>query len=67
MWKGGAWGRIRTTDTRIFNPLLYQLSYPGPCILHRAPVGRRKEVRLYGRRKGLSRRSHASSSPAVPG
>ena len=26
----GAWGRIRTTDTRIFNPLLYQLSYPGP-------------------------------------
>ena len=30
-WAGedGAWGRIRTTDTRIFNPLLYQLSYPG--------------------------------------
>lgn len=29
-WKrSGAWGRIRTTDTRIFNPLLYQLSYPG--------------------------------------
>ena len=28
--KDGAWGRIRTTDTRIFNPLLYQLSYPGP-------------------------------------
>jgi hypothetical protein len=27
--KDGAWGRIRTTDTRIFNPLLYQLSYPG--------------------------------------
>ncbi len=26
----GAWGRIRTTDTRIFSPLLYQLSYPGP-------------------------------------
>ena|GEM_PF-6997091 len=25
----GARGRIRTTDTRIFNPLLYQLSYPG--------------------------------------
>lgn len=23
----GAQGRIRTTDTRIFNPLLYQLSY----------------------------------------
>ena len=27
--ESGAWGRIRTTDTRIFNPLLYQLSYPG--------------------------------------
>src|SRR4051812_16793734 len=27
----GAWRRIRTTDTRIFNPLLYQLSYPGLC------------------------------------
>ena len=26
----GAWGRSRTADTRIFNPLLYQLSYPGP-------------------------------------
>jgi len=29
IWRNGAWGRIRTTDTRIFNPLLYQLSYPG--------------------------------------
>ena len=25
----GARRRNRTTDTRIFNPLLYQLSYPG--------------------------------------
>ncbi len=25
----GAQGRNRTTDTRIFNPLLYQLSYLG--------------------------------------
>ena len=25
----GASGRIRTADTRIFNPLLYQLSYRG--------------------------------------
>ena len=33
----GAWGRIRTTDTRIFNPLLYQLSYPGA--LRRAGAG----------------------------
>ncbi len=27
---GGAQGRNRTSDTRIFNPLLYQLSYLGP-------------------------------------
>ncbi len=27
----GAQGRNRTTDTRIFNPLLYQLSYLGVC------------------------------------
>ena len=27
--RNGAWGRNRTSDTRIFNPLLYQLSYPG--------------------------------------
>jgi hypothetical protein len=27
--RSGARRRIRTTDTRIFNPLLYQLSYPG--------------------------------------
>ena len=27
--KGGAQGRIRTTDTRIFSAMLYQLSYLG--------------------------------------
>ncbi len=27
--RNGAQGRNRTTDTRIFNPLLYQLSYLG--------------------------------------
>jgi hypothetical protein len=27
--RNGASGRIRTADTRIFNPLLYQLSYRG--------------------------------------
>jgi hypothetical protein len=27
--RSGARGRNRTNDTRIFNPLLYQLSYPG--------------------------------------
>jgi hypothetical protein len=27
--ENGAQGRIRTTDTRIFSPLLYQLSYLG--------------------------------------
>jgi hypothetical protein len=28
--ENGAQGRDRTTDTRIFSPLLYQLSYLGP-------------------------------------
>ena len=26
-WRDGGQGRNRTTDTRIFSPLLYQLSY----------------------------------------
>ena len=26
--EGGGWGENRTPDTRIFSPLLYQLSYP---------------------------------------
>ena len=29
MGSNGARDRNRTSDTRIFNPLLYQLSYPG--------------------------------------
>ncbi len=29
--KFGGLGRNRTTDTRIFNPLLYQLSYQALC------------------------------------
>ena len=29
----GAQGRNRTTDTRIFSPLLYQLSYLGTSVL----------------------------------
>ena len=39
VWARGAksgQGRNRTGDTRIFSPLLYQLSYPSP-----APKGRR--------------------------
>jgi hypothetical protein len=35
--KNGAQGRNRTSDTRIFNPLLYQLSYLG--ILRVASIG----------------------------
>ena len=30
VFSSGASGRNRTTDTRIFSPLLYQLSYRGP-------------------------------------
>ena len=34
----GAQGRIRTTDTRIFSPLLYQLSYLGLAALVAEPL-----------------------------
>ena len=27
LWEGSGWSRNRTGDTRIFSPLLYQLSY----------------------------------------
>ncbi len=38
----GAQGRIRTTDTRIFSPLLYQLSYLGGAgERERAQAGKR--------------------------
>ena len=34
----GAQGRNRTTDTRIFNPLLYQLSYLGIRVFNEGAV-----------------------------
>ena len=40
----GAWTRSRTADTGIFNPLLYQLSYPGEArctIVNAAPFVKR--------------------------
>ena len=37
--EGGARDRNRTSDTRIFNPLLYQLSYPG---IRNGPRGRQR-------------------------
>ena len=43
IWHSGASGRIRTADTRIFNPLLYQLSYRGN-------VRERKRRRILERR-----------------
>ncbi len=36
MGQGGAEGQNRTADTRIFSPLLYQLSYLGLCATCRA-------------------------------
>ena len=50
MEKNGARGRIRTTDTRIFNPLLYQLSYPGAGADTR--IGARSRARFIGARAG---------------
>jgi hypothetical protein len=31
--RGSGWSRDRTGDTRIFSPLLYQLSYPANTII----------------------------------
>ena len=43
-FESGAQGRNRTTDTRIFNPLLYRLSYLGEVLL--------RALRLPGFRQG---------------
>ena len=61
----GAWGRIRTTDTRIFSPLLYQLSYPGArfgrALYREWPYpcpGARRRLRIPGPAQGLAYRPH---------
>ena len=46
----GASGRNRTNDTRIFSPLLYQLSYRGKWYFFSAPQGREEKMAT---RKGL--------------
>jgi uncharacterized membrane protein len=54
IYENGARRRNRTADTRIFNPLLYQLSYPGTVAamialsdsLLRTHLGVRKEGRI---------------------
>lgn len=55
VWKDGAQGRNRTTDTGIFNPLLYRLSYlgagpggmdpAGSAVLKRRPRWRSRKTR----------------------
>ena len=44
----GGQGRNRTIDTRIFNPLLYQLSYPATVGSGGAPACREPEIRPEG-------------------
>ena len=39
--KNGGWGRDRTADTRIFSPLLYQLSYPATFTAQGVPGSHR--------------------------
>ena len=41
----GAQGRNRTTDTAIFNRMLYQLSYLGAVIRRKKPPGRTSRAR----------------------
>jgi hypothetical protein len=50
---GGGRGRNRTADTGIFNPLLYQLSYPAIAFLNACPArGRAKERAIKAARRG---------------
>ena len=44
----GAQGRNRTNDTRIFNPLLYQLSYLATVGSGEGPACREPEIRPEG-------------------
>ena len=55
--RSGAQGRIRTTDTRIFSPLLYQLSYLGNAT--REP---RQALGLYVIASALSRCASATET-----
>ena len=56
----GAQRRIRTTDTRIFNPLLYQLSYLG------IPQGRLDGVPCKGRRWSSARKRVGYTTSFAP-
>ena len=48
----GAQGRNRTTDTRIFSPLLYQLSYLGAQSVWNCKTGAKCPVRRFARPAG---------------
>ena len=43
IWRGTSWNR--TSDTRIFSPLLYQLSYGTPC--RAANIGDISKIRKF--------------------
>jgi hypothetical protein len=63
--KNGAQGRNRTTDTRIFNPLLYQLSYlgtplTGRCIGEACAIGKPQADRIAASLAGSDRSSNST-------
>ena len=61
--KSGAQGRIRTTDTRIFSPLLYQLSYLGIADLaEREPV---RDPRLANGREDIAESRRPCNRPST--
>src|ERR1700722_965098 len=62
----GAWGRIRTTDTRIFSPLLYQLSYPGPRAGDPDFIGQVAGAPSIGEPPGTVQQTRAAPSPLAP-
>ena len=54
--RNGGWGRNRTGDTRIFSPLLYQLSYP-------AAIAGRNRAKHLTPRQGVFRETATQGTP----
>jgi hypothetical protein len=70
-WINGAQGRNRTTDTRIFSPLLYQLSYLG-AVSNRKALINAGPARVQPRRASLVRpgrrfRRRSAARPSARG
>ena len=62
---GGGWGRNRTGDTRIFSPLLYQLSAPSQGEGEHLSCAVRRWQAIFSRIRGLSSRTCGGDIPVA--